>query len=89
MAKVPISPLGERIVATEVEAESKTASGLYLPDGAKEKSKTAAVVAVGKGVKDVKIGDKIIYKEYSTTEVKIDGVEYIIIKEEDVLGTVA
>jgi chaperonin GroES len=89
MSKIPITPLGERIVATAVEAESKTASGLYLPDGAKEKSKVAIVAAVGGDVKHVKVGDKIVYKEYSTTELKLDGTEYIIVKEEDVLATVA
>jgi chaperonin GroES len=88
MSKVPISPLGERVVAVAIEAQNKTASGLYLPEGAKEKSKVAEVVAVGNGVKNVKTGDKIVYKEYSTSEIKIDGVEYIIVKEEDVLATV-
>lgn len=88
MSKVPISPLGERIVAKSIEAESKTASGLYLPDSAKEKSKTAEVQAIGDKVKSVKIGDRIIFKEYSTSDIKIDGVEYLIIKEEDVLATV-
>ncbi|MDR2524170.1 MAG: co-chaperone GroES [Candidatus Nomurabacteria bacterium] len=86
MAK--LNPIGERIVARAVETEAKTASGLYLPDGAKEKSKIAEVVAVGGDVKSVKTGDKIVYREYSTTEVKLDGTEYIIIKEEDVLATV-
>lgn len=88
MSKVPISPLGERIVAKSIEAESKTASGLYLPDSAKEKSKVAEVLVIGDKVKSVKAGDKIIFKEYSSDEVKIDGTEYLIIKEEDVLATV-
>lgn len=83
----PLKPLGDRVVAVAEEAKNKTASGLYLPDNAKEKSKVAKVVAVGKEAKTVKNGDKIIYKEYSTTEVKIDGTEYIILKEEDVLAT--
>lgn len=85
---VPLKPLGDRVVAQVEEAQSKTASGLYLPDNAKEKSKVAKVVAAGKGVKDLKTGDKIVYKEYSTTEIKVNGVEYIILKEEDVLATV-
>jgi chaperonin GroES len=88
MSKVPIKPLGERIVATREEAASKTAAGLYLPDNAKEKSQIATVVAVGAGVKEVKIDDRIIVREYSTTDVKIDSVEYLIIKEEDVLAVV-
>ena len=88
MSKVPISPLGERVVATTIETESKTASGLYLPESAKEKSKIAEVKAIGDKVKGIKLGDKIIYKEYSTNDIKIDGVEYLIIKEEDILGIV-
>jgi chaperonin GroES len=89
MSKVPIKPLGERIVATREETASKTASGLYLPDNAKEKSQIAKVVAVGAAVREVKTGERIIVREYSTTEIKVDGVEYLIVKEEDVLATVA
>ncbi len=85
----PITPLGDRVVAVREEAPTKTASGLYLPDNAKEKPVFAKVVAVGKEAKTVKAGDKIIYKEYSTTELKIDGTEYLVVKEEDILGTVA
>lgn len=84
----PIKPLGDRVVATREEAQTKTASGLYLPDNAKEKPVLAKVVAVGKEVKHVSVGDKILYKEYSTTEVKIDASEYLIVKEEDILATV-
>lgn len=83
----PIKPLGDRVVAVREETENKTASGLLLPDGAKEKPVVAKVVAVGKTVKDVKTGDRIVYKEYSTTELKVDGTEYLIVKEEDILGT--
>ena len=86
--KVPITPLGDRVVAVREEARSKTASGLYLPDTAKEKSQVAKVVAVAPNVKDLKNNDRIVYKEYSTTELKIDGVEYIIVKSEDVLAKV-
>lgn len=85
----PLKPLGDRVIAVAEEAQSKTASGFYLPDGAKEKSKVAKVVATGSAVNDVKTGDKIIYKDYSTTEIKVDGTEYIIVKEEDVLATLA
>ena len=85
---VPIQPLADHIVAVGEEAETKTASGLYLPDAAKEKPKTAKVVAVGKDVKQLKNGDRIIYKSYSTTDVKVGGTDYIIVKEEDVLATV-
>ena len=84
----PITPLADRIVAVREEAKTQTASGIYLPDSSKEKPVIAEVKAVGSDVKNVKVGDKIIYKEYSTTELKIDGVEYLIVKEEDVLATV-
>lgn len=85
----PIKPLGERVVAVREAAQEKTASGLYLPDNAKEKPVLAKIVAVGSDVKAVKTGEKILYKEYSTTEIKIDGTEYLIVKEEDILGTVS
>lgn len=83
-----IKPLGDRVVATPEEAATQTASGLYLPDNAKEKPVSATVVAVGPDAKAVKVGDKILYKEYSTTEVKIASKTYLIIKEEDILATV-
>lgn len=85
---VNIQPLADYVVAQAEEAESKTASGLYLPDNAKEKPKTAKVLAVGKEAKQVKVGDRIIYKSYSTTEVKVGSEDYILVKEEDVLATV-
>jgi chaperonin GroES len=84
----PIKPLADRVVAVREEAQTKTASGLYIPENAKEKPITAKVEAVGPEVKSLKPGDKIVYKEYSTTELKINGTEYLIVKEEDVLATV-
>ncbi len=83
----PIKPLADRLVAVREEAQTKTASGLYLPDNAKEKPVVAKVEAIGPDVQTIKKGDRILYKEYSTTEIKIDGTEYLIVKEEDVLGT--
>jgi chaperonin GroES len=85
----PIKPLADRIVAVKEEPQTKTASGLYLPEAAKEKPAIAKVVAVGKDVKEVKAGDKIIHKEYSATTIKVDGTEYLIVTEEDILATVA
>ncbi len=85
---VNIQPLADYVVAQAEEAASKTASGLYLPDNAKEKPKTAMVVAVGPEAKQVKIGDRIIYKSYSNTDVKVGSEDYILVKEEDVLATV-
>jgi chaperonin GroES len=75
-------------VAQTEEAATKTASGLYLPGGAQEKPKVAKIVAVGTDVKGVKLGDKIIYKSYSQTEIKVDATEYLLVKEEDILATV-
>ncbi|HEY0964905.1 MAG TPA: co-chaperone GroES [Candidatus Saccharimonadales bacterium] len=85
----PIKPLADRVVAVREEAQTKTASGLYLPDNAKEKPVLAKVEAIGPDVKDIKKGDRILYKEYSTTEIKIDNTEYLIVKEEDILGIIA
>ena len=84
----PITPLADRVVAVREEAKTQTASGIYLPDSSKEKPVMAEVKAVGGEVKHVKVGDKIVYKEYSTTELKIDGVEYLVVKEEDILATI-
>ena len=84
----PITPLADRIVAVREEAKTQTASGIYLPDSSKEKPVMAEIKAVGTDVKHVNVGDKIIYKEYSTTELKIDTVEYLIVKEDDILATV-
>jgi chaperonin GroES len=86
---VPIKPLSDRVVAVREEAQSKTTSGFYLPENAKEKPVIAKIVAVGAEAKTLKVGDKIVYKEYSTTDFKIDGKEYLILKEEDVLATIA
>ncbi len=84
---VPISPLADRVVAVKEKAEEKTSSGLYLPENAKEKPVVAKVEAVGPDVKTVKTGDRIVYKEYSTTELRVGDEEYLIVKEEDVLAT--
>ncbi len=92
-----LNPLADWVVAEQEEAVTKTASGLYLPDKAAEKPKIAKVVKVGPGRigKDgktismsVKPGDRIVYKSYSTTEVKVGDKEYILVKEEDILATV-
>ena len=91
----PIKPLADYVVLQQEEAENKTASGLYIPDSAKEKSKIAKVVAVGPGkVGDdnervpvaVKVGDRVIYGGYSNTAVKMDGTEYLLVREEDIYG---
>ena len=84
----PLKPLGDYVVAQAEEAESKTASGLYLPEAAKEKPKTSKVVAVGPAVQQVKVGDRIVYKAYSNTEVRVGKEDYILIQEQDILATV-
>ncbi len=91
-----LKPLGDRVVIKQLEAEEKTKSGIVLPTQAKEKPQEAEVVAVGPGANvdgkvvpmQVKPGDKVIYSKYAGTEVKIDGTEYIIVKESDILAIV-
>jgi len=85
---VNLQPLADWVVAEQEEAATKTASGLYLPDKAAEKPKVAKVLKVGKDVKSVKAGERIVFKSYSTTEVKIGDTEYMLVKEEDILATV-
>jgi chaperonin GroES len=84
---VNIHPLGDYVVAEPEEAPTKTASGLYLPEKAAEKPKVAKVLAVGAAAKQIKVGDRILYKSYSPTEVKVEGKDYLLVKEEDVLAT--
>ncbi len=85
---VPIQPLADYVVAEQEKAEAKTASGFYLPDAAKEKPQTSIVVAVGTDVKAVKVGDRILFKSYSSTDVKHAGTDYVLVKEEDILAKV-
>jgi len=91
-----IKPLGDRVVIKLLESEETTKSGIVLPGSAKEKPQMAEVLAVGPGglvdgkeVKmEVKIGDKVIYSKYAGTEVKLDGQEYIIVRQNDILAVV-
>lgn len=82
-----INPLADRIVLQQLESEETTKSGIILPDSAKEKPEQGKVIAVGADVKEVSVGDKVLYGKYGPTEVKVDDVEYMIVKEEDVLAT--
>lgn len=85
---VPLTPMAEYVVVQTEEAAKKTASGLYLPDSAKEKPKIAKVVAIGDGVKGIKVGDKVIYQnEYEATTVKVEGEEYIIVFSKNIIAT--
>ena len=90
-----LQPLGDRVVIRATEQESQTKSGLYVPDTAKEKPQEGEVIAVGKGKTldngtkvelDVKPGDKILFGKYSGTDIKIDGEEYMILREDEVLA---
>ena len=92
---VKLAPLGDRIVVKAIEREEVTSSGLVLPDTAKEKPQEGEVVAVGPGRMtdegkrlplDFTIGDRVIYSKYAGTDVKFDGVEYLILREPDVLA---
>jgi chaperonin GroES len=91
-------PLHDRVVLRRVEGEEKTKGGIIIPDTAKEKPQEAEVVAVGPGVRneqgaivalDVKVGDRVLFGKWSGTEVKVDGVDLLIVKESDILGVVA
>lgn len=89
-------PLGDRVVLKQLEAEQVTKSGIVLPNGAKEKPQEAEVVAVGPGgmvdgkevEMQVKVGDKVIYSKYAGTEVKLEGNDFIIVKQNDILAIV-
>ena len=84
-----IQPLAEYVVAVAEEPETKTASGLYLPEKAAEKPRTAKVVAVGKAVEDVKVGDRILYKnDYEATKVSLGSEDYIIVFKKNIIATV-
>ncbi len=85
-----IKPLADRVLVEPKEAETKTASGLYIPDTAKEKPLEGKVVAAGPGKKDepmeVKVGDEVIYGKYAGTEVTVEGKKYLIVKQSDILA---
>ena len=84
MSKVPITPLADYVVLQQEDAQTKTASGLLLPDKGAEKPKIAKVLAVGPVVKDVKAGDRVIFGGYSNTEIKINTVEYMLVRNENI-----
>ena len=92
MSKLKIKPIPDRVVISPLEAETKTASGIIIPDTAKEKPQKGTVAAVGSGTKDepitVKVGDTVLYGKYSGTELKLDGTDYLIMRESDILAIV-
>ena len=92
-----LRPMQDRIIVKRLEEEQKTAGGLFIPDTAKEKPQRGEVVAAGKGKKtedgkiialDVKVGDKVLFGKYAGTEIKIEGQEYLIMREDDILGVI-
>lgn len=91
-----IKPLADRVIIKAIPTEEKTKSGIIMPDTAKEKPQEGEVVAVGPGkvdkgeriAMDVKVGDRVIYSKYAGTEIKLDGAEYLILKEMDILAII-
>jgi len=90
MSKLNIKPLADRVLIEPVAAETTTASGIIIPDSAKEKPQKGTVVAVGTGTKDekltVKIGDTVLYGKYAGTELSVDGNDYLIMRESDIFA---
>ena len=87
-----IKPLADRVLVEPKEAEAKTASGLYIPDTAKEKPQQGKIVAVGSGKKDepmeLKVGDIVLYSKYSGTEINVDSKDYLMMRQSDVLAVI-
>ena len=92
MSKVSLKPLADRVLVEPAQADEMTASGIIIPDTAKEKPQKGSVVAVGAGKKDepltVKVGDTILYGKYAGTEITIDGKEYLIMRESDIFAII-
>ncbi len=92
-----IRPLHDRVIVKRGDAETKTASGIIIPDSAKEKPQEGEIVAVGSGIRkedgtvlplDVKVGDKILFGKYAGNEIKLDGEDYLMMKEDDIMGVI-
>jgi chaperonin GroES len=97
MASTTFRPLHDRVVVKRVESEEKTKGGIIIPDTAKEKPAEGEIIAVGSGVRDdkgaiialdVKVGDRVLFGKWSGTEVKLDGVDLLIMKESDIMGVI-
>ncbi|MBK7172874.1 MAG: co-chaperone GroES [Bacteroidales bacterium] len=92
MAQVNVKPLADRVLVEPAAAEQKTAGGIIIPDTAKEKPQKGTVVAVGNGKKDepmtVKVGDLVLYGKYAGTEINVDGRDYLIMRESDILAVI-
>lgn len=92
MAQVNVKPLADRVLVEPAAAEQKTAGGIIIPDTAKEKPQKGTVVAIGTGKKDepltVKVGDLVLYGKYSGTEINVEGKDYLIMRESDILAVI-
>ena len=92
MSKINIKPLADRVLVKALDAETKTASGIYIPDSAKEKPQKGTVIAVGPGTSEnpitVKVGDQVLYGKYSGTELNHEGTDYLMMKESDLMAIV-
>ena len=88
-SKVRFKPLKERVFVRYNEEDEKSAGGLFIPDTAKEKPQRGTVEAVGSEVKEVKVGETILFDKYSGSKIVVDGIDYLILKEEDILGIFA
>ena len=97
MASTNLRPLHDRVVVQRVESEEKTKGGIIIPDTAKEKPAEGEIIAVGSGTRDdkgalvaldVKVGDRVLFGKWSGTEVKLDGVDLLIMKESDIMGVI-
>ena len=92
MAQVNVKPLADRVLVEPAAAEQRTAGGIIIPDTAKEKPQKGTVVAIGNGKKDepltVKVGDQVVYGKYSGTEINIEGKDYLIMRESDILAVI-
>ena len=92
MKKIKLTPLADKVIVQQAEAETKTASGIIIPDTAQEKPQKGNVVAVGKGTKEnpitVNVGDSVLYGKYAGTELKFEGEDFLIMKESDILAII-
>ena len=92
MKKIKLTPLADKVIVQQAEAETKTASGIIIPDTAQEKPLKGNIVAVGKGTKEnpitVKVGDSVLYGKYAGTELKFEGEDFLIMKESDILAII-
>lgn len=92
MSQVNITPLADRVLVEPAAAEEKTASGIIIPDTAKEKPQKGSIVAIGSGKKDepltVKVGDQVLYGKYAGTEITVEGKDYLIMRESDIFAIV-